>query len=218
VTDPAILTDLTESYLASIRPPADDLIEEMEAHAERDGVPIAAREVTTLQRILALATGAERALEFGTAIGYSTIQVARTGCAVVSMEVDDGRIAAAREYAERAGPEVAERITIHEQPALEALDDIEGPFDLVFLDAVKTEYPEYLRRSLPMLRAGGLVIVDNALWSGEVPRAHAEGDPADDATETFLEFNEAFVEHDQLEAVMTPLGDGTGIGVKRSRR
>jgi len=214
VSDPAILTDRTASYLESIRPPADDLVREMEAHAERDGVPIAAREVATLQRVLALATGADRALEFGTAIGYSTVQVARTGCHVVSTEVDDERVAAAREYAARDG--VSDRITIHEKPALEALDDIEGPFDLVFLDAVKTEYPDYLERSLPMLREGGVVLVDNALWSGEVPRAHAEGDPADEATETFLAFNRAFVGHDQLETTMTPLADGTGIGVKRS--
>lgn len=214
MTDPSIVTDLTASYLDSIRPPADDLVREMEGHADRDGIPIAAREVATLQRLLALATDADRALEFGTAIGYSTIQVARTGCHVVTTEVDDDRIAAAREYAERDG--VADRITIHERPALVALDAIEGPFDLVFLDAVKTEYPDYLRRSLPMLREGGLVVVDNALWSGEVARAHAEGDPADDATETFLSFNEAFVAHDELEAVMTPLGDGTGIGVKRA--
>ena len=210
---PSILTDLTEQYLSSIQPPADDLVREMETHAERDGDRIAAREVATLQRILAMATGADRVLEFGTAIGYSTIQLARTGCEVVTMEVDDERIAAAREYARRDG--VADRIEIHEAPALEALDEIEGPFDVVFLDAVKTEYPDYLDRSLPMLREGGIAMVDNMLWSGRVPEAHETGDPADDATETFLEFNAAFVDHDQLEAVVTPLADGTGIGIKR---
>lgn len=208
-----ILTDLTEAYLASVRPEADDLIEEMEAHAAEDGVPIAAREVATLQRILAIATGAERALEFGTAIGYSTVQVARTGCEVVTMDIDEDRIAAAREYARRDG--VEDRIDVRHGPALEVLDDVEGPFDLVFLDAVKTEYPEYLRRSLPMLREGGVVVVDNMLWQGKVPEAHETGEFPDESTETFLEFNEDFVEHDQLEAVVTPLGDGTGIGVKR---
>ncbi|MFT4964704.1 MAG: caffeoyl-CoA O-methyltransferase [Halobacteriales archaeon] len=210
---PSILADLTAEYLSSIEPPADDLLEEMEAHANRDSIPIASREVATLQRILAIATNADRALEFGTAIGYSTIQVARTGCEVVTTEVDADRIAAAREYADRDN--VADRIEIHERPALEALDDVDGPFDLVFLDAVKTEYPEYLERSLPMLRTGGVVVVDNALWDGEVPAAHATGDPADEATEAFLEFNANFVDHPALEAVVTPIDDGTGIGVKR---
>lgn len=211
---PSILSDLTAAYLSSIEPPADDLIEEMEAHARRESIPIASREVATLQRILAIATDADRALEFGTAIGYSTIQVARTGCVVVTMEVDEDRIAAAREYAERDG--VADRIEIHERPALDALDEIRGPFDLVFLDAVKTEYPAYLDRALPMLRSGGVVLVDNALWGGEVPDAHATGDPADESTAALLEFNETFVDHPALEAVVTPIDDGTGIGVKRA--
>ena len=214
---PNILADLTADYLASIEPPADDLIEEMEAHARRDSIPIASREVATLQRILAIATDADRALEFGTAIGYSTIQVARTGCDVVTTEVDEDRIAAAREYAERDG--VADRIEIHEHPALDALEGIQGPFDLVFLDAVKTEYRDYLERALPMLRTGGVVVVDNALWGGEVPEAYATGDAADEATEAteaLLAFNEAFVDHPALEAVVTPIDDGTGIGVKRA--
>ncbi|MEF8758096.1 MAG: O-methyltransferase [Halobacteriales archaeon] len=210
---PSILADLTAEYLTSIEPPADDLLEEMEAHARRDSIPIASREVATLQRILAIATDADRALEFGTAIGYSTIQVARTGCEVVTTEVDAERIAAAREYAERDG--VADRIEIHERPALEALDDVEGPFDLVFIDAVKTEYSAYLERSFPMLRTGGVVVVDNALWDGEVADAHATGDPADEATEALLEFNGDFVDHPNLEAVVTPIDDGTGIAVKR---
>jgi predicted O-methyltransferase YrrM len=160
-----------------------------------------------------MASDADRALEFGTAIGYSTIQVARTGCEVVTTEVDPDRIAAARDYAERAG--VADRIEIHERPALEALDAIEGPFDLVFLDAVKTEYSAYLERALPTLRTGGVVVVDNALWDGEVPAAHATGEPSDESTAALLEFNETFVEHPALEAVVTPIDDGTGIGVKR---
>jgi predicted O-methyltransferase YrrM len=235
----SILADLTVEYLSSIEPPADALVEEMEAHARRESIPIAAREVATLQRVLAIAMDADRVLEFGTAIGYSAIQVARTGCEVVTMEVDEERIEAARTYAERDG--VADRLEIHDRPALEALEDVEGPFDLAFLDAVKTEYPRYLERALPMLRTGGVVIVDNALWGGDVPEAHAIGgadadvapigDPSDavpdedpdagaetspsSATEALLAFNDAFVHHPALEAVVTPIDDGIGIGVKR---
>lgn len=211
---PSILSDLTASYLSSIEPPADDLVQEMEAHARRESIPIAARSVATLQRVFAQAMDADRALEFGTAIGYSTIQVARTGCAVDTFEVDEDRIAAAREYAERDG--VGDLIEIHERPALDALDEVSGPYDLVFLDAVKTEYGAYLDRSLPMLREGGVVIVDNALWSGEVAEAHDTGEAPDESTEALLAFNDQFVDHPELEAVLTPIADGTGIGVKRS--
>jgi predicted O-methyltransferase YrrM len=59
------------------------------------------------------------------------------------------------------------------------------------------------------------VVVDNALWDGEVPAAHATGEPSDESTAALLEFNETFVEHPALEAVVTPIDDGTGIGVKR---
>lgn len=209
---PDILSDLTEAYLSTVQPEGDDLLAEMEAQAAEDRIPIAAREVARLQSILATATGADRVLEFGTAIGYSSIQLARTGCDVVTMDVDMDRIADAREYARRAG--VADNITIHEAPALEVLDELEGPFDIVFLDAVKTEYPEYLAQSLPLIPEGGLIVVDNMLWGGRVPEYHETGEAADDSTEVLYEFNQAFIEHEALNAVITPLGDGTGLAVK----
>lgn len=208
-----ILSEETGAYLATVRPPADDLVEEMEVHAEDDRIPIAAREVATLQASLARATDADRVLEFGTAIGYSTLHLARTGCEVVTMEVDEERVAAAREYLDRAG--VADRVRIHEAPALEVLPDLEGPFDVAFLDAVKTEYADYLDGTLPMISEGGMVVVDNMLWHGEVPEAARTGEPGDESTAALVEFNEAFVEHEDLQAVVTPLADGTGIAVKR---
>ena len=100
---PDLLADATADYLASVDPPADDLVLEMEADADRHGIPIADRSVATLQAILARATGADRALEFGTATGYSALHVARTGTDVVTTEVDADRIAAAVDYLERDG-------------------------------------------------------------------------------------------------------------------
>lgn len=207
-----ILTELTADYLDTVAPPVDELLEEMEAQADEEGIPIAAREVSRLQAMLARLADADRVLEFGTAIGYSTIQVARTGTDVVTIERDPERIADAEAYIERAG--VGDRITIVENDALPALDEIDGPFDLIFLDAAKHEYPEYLDRTLPMLREGGIVLVDNMLWSGAVPEAEATGEYADEDTEVLHEFNADFVEHDQLDAIVTPLADGTGIGMK----
>ncbi len=210
---PPIRSELTDQYLATVKPPADDLVEEQEAQAAEEGIPIAAREVARFQAGLARSTDADRALEFGTAIAYSTIQVAKTGTEVVTIERDPQRIADATDYIERAG--VGDRIDLVEGDCLPALDEIEGPFDLVFLDAAKTEYPEYLDRSLPMLRSGGIVLVDNALWGGRVPEAEATGEFADEETEVLHEFNRAFVHHDQLDAVITPIDDGIGFGVKR---
>jgi caffeoyl-CoA O-methyltransferase len=210
---PAILTEETAEYLAEMQPPAGDLVAEMEAHAERDGVPIADRSVAHLQAILARASDADRVLEFGTAIGYSTLHVARTGAEVVTMEVDEDRIAAAEEYLERGG--VRDRAVIHHGPALEVLDDLEGPFDVAFLDAVKGEYERYLERTLPMVPVGGLVVADNLLWHGNVPAADDDVEEGyEESTEALRAFNERFLEHDQLDAVVSPLGDGTGIATK----
>lgn len=210
---PETLTDATRTYLETLAPEADDLLLEMEAHADEEGVPIAAREVAHLQAMLARATGAERAIEFGTAIGYSTIQVARAGCEVVTLELDHERIAAAEEYIERAG--VEDRVTIVEGPALETLPDTRGPFDLAFLDAVKTEYGAYLDGVLPKLSEGGVIVADNLLWQGQVPTGPID-ESMRESTEALRAFNERFTSHPDLDSVVIALGDGTGIGVKRS--
>ncbi len=210
---PNILSEATASYLEGIEPPADELVEEMEAQADEEGIPIAARGVAHLQAMLTRAMDADRVLEFGTAIGYSTLHVARTGTEVVTLELDPDRIADAREYLDRGG--VLDRVEIVEGPALESLDRVSGPFDVVFLDAVKEEYREYLDRSLPMLREGGMVVADNLLWSGNVPADDADVDEdRRESTEALRDFNEYFVDHDRLDAVVTPLADGTGIATK----
>ena len=234
---PNILTDVTSEYLASMEPPADDLVAEMESHAAADGIPIAGRSVANLQAILARGTDADRALEFGTAIGYSTLHVARTGTDVVTTEVDTERIDAAVDYLERDGIDVTVTddpasvdteptgdgaVYIVEGPALETIPRIDGPFDLVFLDAIKSEYEDYLAESLPLLTEGGMVVADNLLRGGRVAAAAADTETEDIEAEygpsaaALREFNEAFVDHDALEAIITPQGDGTGVAVKTS--
>ena len=223
-----ILTDETAEYLGSIEPTVDELVVEMERHAAEDGVPIADRTVAGLQAILARTADADRALEFGTAIGYSTLFVARTGTDVVTTEVDRGRIDAAVEYLERDGIDV--RVTddpasvdpeptgngsvvIVEGPALETLPGLEGSFDLVFLDAIKAEYDEYLAGSLPLMPEGAVVVADNLLRGGRVAERDGEDDH-DSSVAAIRRFNESFVAHERLQAVVTPQGDGTGVAVK----
>lgn len=226
-----ILTGTTAEYLASIAPPADDLLREMEAHATEDDIPIAARSVAALQAILARATDADRALEFGTAIGYSTLQVARTGTDIVTMEVDRERIDSAVDYIQRDGLDVQVtddpmsiassptgegHVTIVEGPALDTLPHLDGPFDLVFLDSVKEEYEDYLAGSLPLMPEGGVVVADNLLrGAGYVPAADVDvEDGREKSVAALRAFNETFIGHEQLNAVITSQGDGTGIGVK----
>jgi predicted O-methyltransferase YrrM len=187
----------------------------MEDDARENRVPIADREVALFLEITARAMGARRVLEFGMAIGYSVMHLLRgmpDDGRVTTIEPNDEMIRRASDYFERAG--VSDRVRIERGRALEVLPRLrEETFDLVYLDAVKEEYANYLEQSLPMLRAGGVVIADNLLWGGQV----ADEPRADDqrtSTEALREFNRRFVAHPQLRAVILSVGDGLGYGVK----
>jgi len=84
--------------------------------------------------------------------------------------------------------------------------------DIVFIDAVKTEYEDYLDQSVSLLKRSGLVIVDNLLWSGRSAEEPSHHDSS--ATKAIREFNRAFLNHPQLDSTIVPIGDGIGIGSK----
>jgi predicted O-methyltransferase YrrM len=207
----AILRPEQESYLERLLPPRDPLLREMEERAEREGVPISDPEVGRLLAILARSVGARRILEIGAAIGYGAVWLARGApeARVQSVDVDPERLAAAREYLERAG--LADRVELIEGKALEVIPRLDGPFDLVYVDAVKTEYRRYLDLVLPKLRVGGLIVCDNLLWGGEVA---APGEEEDRDADALRAFNGYLMMHPQLQAVVLPLGDGVGLATK----
>lgn len=206
----AILQREQAEYLEQLLPQSDRILTEMEAYAAEHNVPIADREVAAFIEITARSCGARKALEIGMAIGYSVIHLARgmgAGSLVVTIEPNDEMIKAASGYFARAG--VEERVRIERGKALNVMPHLNEPFDLLFIDAVKEEYKQYLDLGLPRLRGGGVVIVDNLLWGGKVAGA-------DSATSTVAlrEFNKYFVNHPQLRAVVLPVGDGLGYAVK----
>jgi caffeoyl-CoA O-methyltransferase len=208
----SILHPEQEAYLDRLLPPRDPLLREMEERAAREDIPISDPEVGKLLGILARAAGARRILEIGAAIGYGAIWLARGApeARVLSVDRDPARLAAARGYLERAG--VADRVELIEGAALEVIPGLEGPFDLVYVDAVKTEYRKYLDLTLPKVRVGGLIVVDNLLWGGEVAAPSSE-EPDRDA-DALRSFNGYFMIHPQLQAVVLPLGDGVGLATK----
>jgi caffeoyl-CoA O-methyltransferase len=213
-----ILRREQEVYLDRLLPPRDALLREMEEQAAQGDIPISDPEVGRLLAILARTTGARLILELGTAVGYGTICLARAvpEARVVSIDVDPERLAAARSNLERAG--VADRVELLLGAALDVLPHLPGPFDLAYVDAVKVEYRRYLDLLLPRLRVGGLVVIDNVLWSGEVaePPAAAEH-PAGNAgtnADAMRAFNTYLMMHPQLESLVLPLGDGVGLAVK----
>jgi len=211
-----ILRPEQESYLVGLLPPRDPLLREMEEQAAREDIPISDPEVGRLLSILARTTSARQILEIGTAIGYGALCLARGAPAarVTAIDTDAARLAAARGYLERAG--VADRVELLQGAALDLLPNLAGPFDLAYVDAVKTEYRRYLDLLLPRLRVGGLVVIDNLLWGGEVaepPAAGGEGGESGQA-DALRAFNGYLMMHPQLESVVLAVGDGVGLATK----
>ncbi|HEY9422428.1 MAG TPA: O-methyltransferase [Thermoanaerobaculia bacterium] len=209
----AILKPEQESYLERLLPPRDPVLREMEEIAARENIPISDPEVGQTLSILARSLGARAILEVGTAIGYGAICLARgaTEARVATIDKDPEQLATARGFLERAG--VAERVDLLEGAALEVIPRLEGPFDLVYIDAVKTEYQGYLDLLLPRVRVGGLIVCDNLLWGGRVAGPPDDEDE-DKESRALRIFNGYLMAHPQLQSVVLPVGDGLGLATK----
>jgi predicted O-methyltransferase YrrM len=210
-----ILDDGLHRYLEEIRPPRSEVMADMEAVAERDGVPIVAWETGRLLATLALALD-PRVLEVGTAIGYSTLHIAeqlREG-RIVTLERDPDRAAQARAYLDRGG--VMDRVELVEGDALETIPGLDGPFDLLFVDASKGEYARYIELAEPKLADGALLMIDNLLMSGEVAApegAETRWDPASLAAARAL--NLELTTGSKWFGSVLPVGDGVGLATRR---
>ncbi len=164
--------------------------------------------------LLTRAVGARQAVEVGTFTGYSSLAVARglpDDGHLLCCDVSQEWTSIAQRYWARAG--VSDRITLEIGPAAETLAalDPEPQFDLAFIDADKTGYQRYFDELVPRMRAGGLILVDNVLWSGNVI------DPADtsDDTVALRAFNDHVVADVRVDCVMLAVGDGLSIIAKR---
>jgi caffeoyl-CoA O-methyltransferase len=162
--------------------------------------------------ILVKMMGARRCIEIGTYTGYSALAVAlalpedgKIVCCDVSEEWTD----VGKPFWRKAG--VEKKIDLRIGPALETLQTLKGPFDFVFIDADKPNYLNYWERCLELLRPGGLIAVDNVLWSGEVANEKAK----DELTVALRKFNDKVYKDERVELVMLSVGDGVTLALKR---
>jgi caffeoyl-CoA O-methyltransferase len=205
---PVVDPRLEEYAVAASSPlPLDGLFERLAAEThERTTAPqmmVGPLEGRFLDLLVRL-TRARRVLELGTFTGWSSIAMASAlppGGRIVTCDVDPDAQAIARRYAEEAG--VADRIDYRLGPGLETIRTLEGPFDLVFIDADKEGYVDYYEAALPLLADDGLIVADNVLWSGRV----AEDEP-DERTRTIIAFNEHVRNDPRVVAVMLSVRDG----------
>jgi len=207
-------------YIDRLHGPLPAALAALEAHGRRDGIPIVDR---AAGRVLAvLATGRRRILEIGTAYGYSTLWMALAmdpAGRLTTIDPDRSRTDIARGYWRRAGvPD--ERVEVVDRPALEVLGDapVTGPWELVFIDALKEEYVAYLEAVLPGCPPGALIAADNVLWGGHVAGAPspAAADRSGTSTDALRAFNRHALAHPRLTATILPVGDGLLVAVVRS--
>jgi len=203
------MQDEVEEYIYELLPERDAVVGKMERYAEEHRVPIIGPAVARLLSLFAQVSGAKHIFEMGSAIGYSTIWLARAAGPKGKVHYTDGNPAnaeRAREYFRRAG--VAKRINVQVGDALDLVRKTPGKFDLIFNDVDKHQYPDALRAALPKLRKGGLFITDNTLWSGKAARPAA----ADDAdTRGVRELNRLVYASKELYPVLIPLRDGVTV-------
>jgi caffeoyl-CoA O-methyltransferase len=187
------------------------LAEETRAKTTAPQMMVGRIEGRFLATLVAL-SGARRILEFGTFTGYSSISMASAlppDGKVITLDVDPEATAIARRYMDESGH--GEKIEIRLGPALETLRDVEGPFDLVFIDADKENYVNYYEAALPLLADDGLLIADNVLWSGRVVE-----DDGDESTRAIKEFNEHVAADERVVSVMLTVRDGMTLVRKRA--
>jgi predicted O-methyltransferase YrrM len=199
-----------ERYIYDLLPPRDEVLNEIEERARRESIPIIGPAVARVIYQYAVISGAKRVFEMGSAIGYSTIWLARAvgeGGKVYYTDGSPENARDARRYFERAG--VADRIEILVGDALELIDSVGGEFDLIFNDIDKHQYPEAFRKAVPRLKRGGLLIADNVLWSGRVARGER-----DRATEGVREFNRLIYSSAELYPTILPIRDGIAVCLK----
>lgn len=209
-----ILTEHVDAYLRALRPERSPVMAEMESLAEREGVPIVSWETGRLLAALCRALDPV-VLEVGTAIGYSTLHMAEQlgRGRVVTLERDRERAAQARDFLARAG--VAERVELLEGDARETIARLDGPFDVLFVDATKSEYREYIELAEPKLSEGALLLVDNLLMSGEVALPEgAETHWKEESLAAARALNSELLASDRWVASVLPVGDGVGLAAR----
>jgi predicted O-methyltransferase YrrM len=212
------LHESLHEYIAARYIEDDPLLRDLLAAAAASGLPDI-QVPPTLGKLLAMLvriSGARRILEIGTLAGYSAIWMARAlppRGSLISLELEPKHAEIARRFLAQAG--LADRVEIRLGPALSSLENLAGaePFDMLFIDANKDQYPEYLEWGLRLVRPGGLILADNVLRRGSVL-----GSQSDPVTRGIQEYNDRVAREPRLEAVILLTRDGLdGVSIARVR-
>ncbi len=205
-------------YLRSLESPENPLLEEIEQEALASYVPIIRKETQSLLKTLLTMLRPARVLEVGTAMGFSALLMSEylpEGAHITTIEKYEKRIPIARQNFRRAGKEA--QITLIEGDAMEVLRSLDGPFDFVFMDAAKGQYPHYLPEVLRLLTSGGVLMSDNVLQDGSLIESRFAVERRDRTIHSRMrEYLYELKHREDLMTSILPLGDGVALTVKKA--
>ena len=213
-----IVDERMVTYIRSLEVPENPVIEAIEQEAIADRVPIIRKEMQSFLKVLLMIKKPMRILEVGTAVGFSSILMSEympKDGHITTIENYDKRIPIARENFRRAGKE--EQIRLIEGDALEVMRGLEGPYDLIFMDAAKGQYIHYLPEVLRLLEADGVLVSDNVLQEGDIIESRFAVERRNRTIHSRMrEYLYELKHNEQLQTSILPLGDGVALSVKRN--
>lgn len=206
-----------EQYLETLLGERDPLLREMEEQALQETIPVVTPAVGHFLSLLVQMAQAQNILEIGTAIGYSTMWLARaaaqTGGRVTTIDMNKDRRAQALAYFERAG--VSSLIHSLEGDARKQLPTLTSTYDFVFIDAAKGEYLDYLNLIYPLIASKGLLVVDNVLFRGWVVPESTFAPKYDRMVRGLRQFLQELCENPAFDTSVLPFGDGVSVSRRR---
>jgi predicted O-methyltransferase YrrM len=200
-----------ESYMHMLLPQRDHVLTEIEKLASNNKIPIVGPAVGRFLFLLARLVGAQHVFEMGSAVGYSTIWLARAvgeNGTVYFTDTGEENVRQARIYLKKAG--VSKQVKLLIGDAVQLIDTVEGNFDLIFIDLAKKQYPEAFAKAYPRLRHGGILVTDNVLLFGLVANINIK----DTTIEAVREFNRLLYSKDDLFTTILPIRDGVSVSLR----
>ena len=214
-----IVDERMVTYIRSLEVPESAVIEAIEQEALRDRVPIIRKEMQSFLKVLLMIKRPMRILEVGAAVGFSSILMSEympEGGHITTIENYDKRIPIARANFKRAGKE--EQIDLIEGDALEVMHGLEGPYDLIFVDAAKGQYIHYLPEVMRLLGSDGVLVSDNVLQEGDIIESRFAVERRNRTIHSRMrEYLYTLTHHPDLTTSVLPLGDGVTLSVKKEQ-
>ena len=211
-----IVDERLVTYINSLDKGNTAVLDQIEREALESYVPIIRKDMQSFLKLLLTVQKPMRILEVGTAVGFSAILMAEyapEGCQVVTIENYDKRIPIAKQNFERAGK--SDQITLLEGDATEVLKTLEEPFDMIFMDAAKGQYINFMSDVLRLLKKDGVLVSDNVLQDGDIIESHFIVERRNRTIyKRMREYLYELTHRDDLVTSVLPIGDGITVSVK----